>query len=140
MLSAARRDAALRALDDLESERLGAWSTVLNTWVADDAGRDVAVNFLGNQVPQLIQRLGAQLDRIDTEAQWYSWVDAATELHNSINDTVGYVQEWSMANVLRATGEQTAVEVKNIAQKGLFAGVSAFTFLVLGVIAWKVLR
>lgn len=141
--TAEQRAAADRALSELESTRHAALVQVLTTWAADDSSKAAAVSFLRLQVPASMDSLRRQLELIDSPARWARWVDDATSLRDSITTVVGYTDEWSMRGVLLGAAGATAGELGAAAQsavKGAGAGAGAFTFMVLGFVAWRLFR
>lgn len=143
-LTAAQRSAGLTALADLEQQRQGALYSVLGTLSADETGKGAkpaAVSYFRDTVPLALASLKNRLDLDRTD--WRTWVIDASQLHRDMTEVLGYRDEWSMSSVLFATGEQTVKDAGQKAQAigaGAELGAGVFTFLLLGFIAWKVLR
>lgn len=141
-LSSTRWQAGQTAIADLEKRRSGAYYDVLSTWSASQSSKEAAVYFFGTTVPKSLDSLRRRLNEL-TDMGWDRWVSDAADLSKSMNDVAGYKGEWSMLGVLRDTAAATAAELGTAAQgavKGAGVGAGIVTFLVLGYVAFKVLR
>lgn len=139
-----RLEAGTAALGQIEKERAGALAQVLGTWSADSSSKAATVYFLETTVPQALDALGRRLhSSAETDESWRRWTTDANDVHEGINQVLGYKGEWSMLGVLLDAARATAGELGTAAQsavKGAGVGAGVVAFLVLGYIAWKVLR
>lgn len=142
-LSPERRSTADAALEDLERQRLGAWFDVTSTLAADDSSRAAALHVLGTDVPNAIDSLRRQLDRIDSDARWRQWVADANELQKTIAQVGGSTREWGLRDLLLDTAGATLEDVGQTVsdvREGAKVGSGLFTFAALAFIAWKVIK
>lgn len=114
----AQRAAAETALKDLERNRGAALFDVVNSFdVSGGQSQDAAMYFLETTVPNAMDSLRKQLERVNTDGDWMKWVTSAEQLYRSIAEVNGYTSEWSLTGVLIATGKETAVDVKTGAEE-----------------------
>lgn len=129
------------ALKDLERQRTGALAEAQRTF-GDASSRDAALGFFKTDVPNAIDSLRRQLFA-GREGSWPRWVADAQALQKNIADVAGYSSEWSLLGVLKGAAGATGTTISNTANNvvaGAGTGAGVFTFLLLGYIAWKVLR
>lgn len=139
--TAAQREAGLSGLADLEKQRAGAYFEVAGTWSASSSAKDAALAYFRDTVPRYLDSLRRRLD--DGKGTWSAWVAECSALHRDMTEVLGYTSDWSLTDVLLATagatGEELAETVSDV-RAGAGIGAGAFVFVVLGFLAWKVLR